>query len=181
MKKDIEWLREEVYALYPNSYSAYALNDMLLKAEMVDKIIELIDQLDKPKKPVIPQFVADYIEKWKHDGLSLSEWFTIDYDSDIENWLYTNDYETNCRREYILVDAIRYGYEVEKEKLYIIKFSPSIYGTPTYGSIGIQNGKKIMQMVHSTQKEMIVPNQYTQEEIEEVDSKYMIFAEEVKE
>lgn len=124
MKKDIEWLREEVYALYPNSYSAYALNDMVLKTEMVDKIIELINQLDEPKKPVIPQFVADYIEKWKHEGLTIYEWLSFgnnDVDEDIYKWLYYSLNEKNRRREYLLIDAIRFGYEVEKEPVYYAK------------------------------------------------------------
>lgn len=71
------------------------------------------------------------------------------------------------------------GYSVEKEKLYIIKFAPSVFGTSTYGSIGTQNGKKIMQSVYGSQEGIIIPNQYTRREIEEVGSKYMAFAEEV--
>lgn len=76
------------------------------------------------EKPVIPQFAADYIEKWKYEGLIMHEWFTFDHDNQDEDkvskWLYNNDYETNKRRELMLIDAIRYGYEVDKEILWKI-------------------------------------------------------------
>ena len=86
-----------------------------------EKKYYVMNQLDEPQKPVIPQFVADYIEKWKHKGLKIYEWFTFDnndMDEDIDKWLYNNTIEENRRRKYLLIDAIRYGYEVEKEKLY---------------------------------------------------------------
>lgn len=74
------------------------------------------------EKPVIPQFVADYIEKWKYKRLIMHEWFMFDHDDEDEDkvskWLYNNDDETNKRREFMLIDAIRYSYEIEKEKLY---------------------------------------------------------------
>ena len=78
----------------------------------------------KQEKIVIPQFVADYIEKWKYETLIMHEWFTFDHDDQDEDkvskWLYNNDYETNKRREFMLIDAIRYSYEVEKEILWEI-------------------------------------------------------------
>ena len=76
------------------------------------------------EKVVIPQFVADYIEKWKYEGLAMHEWFTFNYDNEEEDevskWLYDNDCEENTRREYLLIDAIRYGYEVEKEPQWVV-------------------------------------------------------------
>lgn len=76
------------------------------------------------ERPMIPQFMADYIEKWKYEGLIMHEWFTFDHDDQDEDkvskWLYNNDHETNKRREFMLIDAIRYSYEVEKEILWEI-------------------------------------------------------------
>lgn len=37
-----------------------------------EAFIDMIEQLDEPQKPVIPQFVADYIEKYKEE-LSVRE------------------------------------------------------------------------------------------------------------
>ena len=67
--------------------------------------------------PTVPQFVADYIEHYKDAHLTMEQWFT-DADGDFEDvfeWLYDNDYETDCEREYILHTAIREGYIIETD------------------------------------------------------------------
>lgn len=142
--------------------------------------------MPKQDKPIIPQFVVDWIEE---ERVKIIDWHTdiperfflilghkLHYttlaSTNIGDWVFGGNEEK-------LYQALKYGYEVEKEKKYIIKFAPSVFGTPTYGSIGTQNGKKIMQSVYGSQGGIIFPNQYTRREIEEVDSKYMIFAEEV--
>ena len=120
MKKDIEWLREEIYALYPSSYRAYVLKepDMLLKTEIVDKIIELIDQLEEPTKPVIPKFVAEWIEVSKKH-YSIGAVFHDAYDGKlakvaIEEYIFEN--------QDLFAQAWLDGYEVEKEKKYYVAF-----------------------------------------------------------
>lgn len=65
-------------------------------------------------KPVVPQFVADWLSKLK-SGL-----FGLNYDSvpsEIYDWVYAT--EDNLRKLHL---AFVYGYEVEKDKKYIIKF-----------------------------------------------------------
>lgn len=120
MKEDIKWLKENLQTMINQEYRCY--DPLIQQTKPTCRIImDLIDQLDGPQKPVIPQFVADYIEKWKHKGLTIYEWFTFgnnDMDEDIDKWLYNNTVEENRKREYLLIDAIRNGYEVEKEKLY---------------------------------------------------------------
>lgn len=77
-------------------------------------VIDLIEQLDEPQKPVVPQFVADWIERSKQEkrnirnalnngGEKMRLWFL-----DLEN------YDTFVR-------AWLDGYEVEKEKRYLVK------------------------------------------------------------
>ena len=159
MKKDKEWLKEQVAheqndgLYFRENYSQY---DYFVD---VEDLLPLIDQLGEPEtlsqkwinenkvarinnlrkmttshvvsveklknllvpkqdEPVIPQFVANYIEKWKNGGLTMSEWFDFNYgneeDDEVSKWLYDNDYEENMKREHLLIDAIRYGYEVEE-------------------------------------------------------------------
>ena len=72
-----------------------------------------LDQLDEPQKPVVPQFVADWIEVAKtvysltggmtYGGLGVNKW--------LEN-------EDNQRT---FTHAWFDGYEVEKEKRYLVK------------------------------------------------------------
>lgn len=76
--------------------------------------------LDEPEKPVVPQFVADYIEE-NRDALEeyvfrnvLVTLPVIPADDPMYKWL-------NNKGIGVIVDCIRNGYEVEKEKLYTVK------------------------------------------------------------
>lgn len=81
----------------------------------IDAAIELIEQLDGPQKPVIPRFVADWIETCKENNIiSLSGAFEYAKE-EVGAWL--NDWsnqETFAR-------AWLFGYTVEKEKRYYIR------------------------------------------------------------
>lgn len=75
-------------------------------------ILEL-QGLEKSQKPVVPQFVADWLSNLK-SGL-----FGLNYDSvssEIYDWVY--DTEDNLGKLHL---AFVYGYEVEKEKRYYIR------------------------------------------------------------
>ncbi len=81
-------------------------------------ILEL-QGLEKSQKPVVPQFVADWYEKKKHD-LNHYIW---DY---IYNWNHQEESEfkrwMNCSITTFqtLVNMHQFGYEVEKEKRYTV-------------------------------------------------------------
>lgn len=77
-------------------------------------ILEL-QGLEKSQKPVVPQFVADWLSNLK-SGL-----FGLNYDSvssEIYDWVY--DTEDNLGKLHL---AFVYGYEVEKEKRYFVKIT----------------------------------------------------------
>ena len=77
-----------------------------------------LEQLDKPQKVKVPQFVADYIEYAKKEDYhilgAMSE-VRKHENKDIEDWLYTDD---NIE---IFARAWLDGYEVDKEKRYMVK------------------------------------------------------------
>lgn len=79
--------------------------------------LKLAKQLDEPQKPVVPKFVAEWIEyaKKKGDSLAISfkPWnlYGVDY-SKADRWIEDNQ-ETFAR-------AWLDGYEVEKEPLYTV-------------------------------------------------------------
>ena len=125
MKKDKEWLKDKIKDEEDDLKYVYDNYVPYEKVLISDDVYYLIDQLDEPQKPVIPKFVADFIEKWKYKGLTMHEWFAFgnnDADDNVNKWLYNNLNEENRRREYLLIDAIRYGYEVEKEPYYCVAF-----------------------------------------------------------
>ena len=79
--------------------------------------LELIKLLDEPKKIEIPQEVAEYIDfKKTYDFHVYGAMRTIeDYeDKRVPNWFYEGNIEKFCLA-WIL------GYEVEKEKRYLVK------------------------------------------------------------
>lgn len=97
------------------------------KSKIVDylEVIKLIEQLDEPKPVKVPQFVADWYEKKKHD-LNHYIW---DY---IYNWNHQEESEfkrwMNCSITTFqtLVNMHQFGYEVEKEKRYLVKIKGNI-------------------------------------------------------
>lgn len=171
--KDKEWLKslinEEGIVMDMNLLGRH--DEQYWKNENIKinkgRLFYLIDELDEPQKPVIPQFVADWIEKWKREELILRDWSIFN----LAEWLYDNDDdEINILRKFALIDAIRYGYEVEKEKLYRIKFSDNQYASRL-------NNRKINSIL--TDEELAA--QYTESEIKAIDKRFWSFAEEVKE
>ena len=118
----------------------------------LDKALSIIKQLDEPEKPVVPQFVADWYEEHKEDleynlyrlcidfygrklHEDLHEWFNFDKNKPIET----------------LILMHKFGYEVEKEKLYTVEI-------PNPNSIG---GKLVLFKQQSTGRlilDMLNPN-----------------------
>ena len=82
-----------------------------------DEVLEDLKQLDEPQKPVVPQFVADYIDiKKTYDFHVYWAMRVIEdhYDKRVQEWFYEGNIETFAR-------AWLDGYEVEKEKRYYIR------------------------------------------------------------
>lgn len=88
------------------------------KAEYIeiDAAIKLIEQLDEPQKTVVPQFVADWIETCKENNIiSLSGAFEYAKE-EVDTWL------SDWKNQEIFASAWIFGYEVEKEKRYYVRF-----------------------------------------------------------
>lgn len=74
-------------------------------------IIDILDQLDKPK-PEVPKFVADWIEICDMRFVNLNYIFGENCPEKVKEWasIYGNHKK--------MLQALLYGYTVEKEKLY---------------------------------------------------------------
>lgn len=86
----------------------------------IDKklVLGLVRQLDEPQKVKIPQFVADVIEDVREDSSELEQAFQ-------SAWWYESDeftewYKKKSNRD-VFGLAWLGGYEVEKEKRYLVK------------------------------------------------------------
>lgn len=91
------------------------LDEPYLKMEL---ILDLIKKLDEPQKVTVPQFVADYIKyaienDW--DFQDLFKYIEDEEDEELTRWFYHE------RNQETLAAAWINGYEVEKEKRYLVK------------------------------------------------------------
>lgn len=84
--------------------------------------IDMIEQLDEPQKPVVPQFVADWYEEHK-DDFDYRVWECIYHDGEGEQ---TEMSEWICQNENAIITLVnmhQFGYTVEKEKKYTVKLT----------------------------------------------------------
>lgn len=119
--------KQEVIDELENAIPDFILNDFQRGKETgLSYALELVEELDEPEKPVVPQFVADWYEEHKEDfeynlyrlnvnfhernlNGDLYEWFRYDKNKPIET----------------LVLMHKFGYEVKKEKLYTVELPNS--------------------------------------------------------
>ncbi|EGO8140418.1 DUF1642 domain-containing protein [Enterococcus faecalis] len=95
-----------------------------------ERAINLTKQLDEPIKVVVPKFVAEWLDKHKYSTDIIDLFLSVEYatDSDgfvAEKWDYSGKFydwlSNSADIQFTLCDAMRYGYEVEKEPLYAVK------------------------------------------------------------
>ena len=87
--------------------------------DVINHAIDLVEQLDEPKKVIIPQFVDDWIEEYSKDFAPLGIVYQIlnrSLEKDVQNH-WRND-EGNQK---LLLNAVANGYEVEKEPKYLVR------------------------------------------------------------
>ena len=78
----------------------------------VNGIIKRIEQLDEPQKPVVPQFVADFISEQKKQGHTLSYSIDASMSDRVAEWYWGNSE--------LFARAWLDGYEIEKERRYTV-------------------------------------------------------------
>ena len=111
--------------------------DMVMK----NQVLDIISQIDEPQKPVVPKFVAEWIEdnkgyvsKWDEEArsdfvfMAINDLFRLgegikplDFtiDEKVSEWMTENTYK--------FITAILFDYTVEQEKLYTVEIpNPNI-------------------------------------------------------
>ena len=85
---------------------------------LVDRVLEDLRQLDESQKVTVPQFVADYIKYAIENDWDFQDLFKCiedEEDEELTRWVYHE------RNQETLAAAWINGYEVEKEKRYLVK------------------------------------------------------------
>lgn len=119
-----------------------------------------LEQLDETQKVKVPQFVADWYEEHKYNlEFSIFDYvyrFDQEKKSDFKDWfdeLKTESFQT-------LVNMHQFGYEVEKEKRYLVKVKGMLKGfeflTFKFGHVWIFSSEEEDEefRLHHTRKEL---------------------------
>ena len=93
--------------------------------EACQRFLKALEQLDEPEKVKVPQFVADWIEKYKRE-LSIREAMSQAHVSiEVDDWLMELDEDGAFLNQDTFALAWIFGYEVEEEKRYLVKIKAS--------------------------------------------------------
>lgn len=125
-KQDVlDYASEEIRTHQKNNYFQRGYRTAMRRA------YDRVKQLDEPKKAVVPQYIDTWIQGAEYNGFDLYEAMTDETPDKTSTWIVCNP-ETFAK-------AWIYGYEVEKEKLYTVKFSNEDFGKTYIGIIKTAN------------------------------------------
>ncbi len=118
----------EIAKLRPYCPNRHLISEQL-KYDLYKEILDDLEQLDEPQKPVVPQFVGDWIELCKEKADLISclsgsyEYGVNQYKriTEDEDWLFEADHQE------LVAQAWLFGYEVEKEPMYCVKIGKGYF------------------------------------------------------
>lgn len=161
-----------------NNLPKYYANGACVEFEKVSK---LINQLDEPEKPVVPQFVADWYEEHKINFEFNLYRFCVDFhESELPENLHVWFISKNNRPIQTLVNMHQFGYEAEKEKLYTVEI-PNPNGGTYLALCKDVDGKLFFDAFFSEEWKTFGKCKLTESEIKEGFAWAWQFAVEVKE
>ena len=131
-------------------------------------------QLEEPEKPVVPQFVAEYIEYCKYEKFYALHGAYADMDDRLTFWRFKGN------NSELFAKAWLYGYEIEQEKLYTVEIADAILTKITRGR-NIQYKMLPFKDVSGFFDMAIYNTKLTEQEIKETDERLWPFAKEVEE
>ena len=98
------------------------LNHNFFRRVDTSEVLRDLKQLDESQKVVVPQFVADWYEKHK-DDLEYDIWeYILHWGKQQKSEFYEWMNHANNKPFQTLANMHQFGYEVEKEKRYTIRF-----------------------------------------------------------
>ena len=147
---------------------AYERTSNFCKTVPINKVIQELKQLDEPQKPVVKQFVADWYEEHKDDFegnlFRLINRIPAMYQdgefSEFEEWIIdskTEPFQT-------LVNMHQFGYEVEKEKRYIVKIKGI---AEAYNCLNYNTVQKMYSISTTTELGGVYIIKFTRKQLEE--------------
>ncbi|HFU6522637.1 TPA: DUF1642 domain-containing protein [Enterococcus hirae] len=89
--------------------------------------ITILNKLDEPQKPVVPKFVAEYLNYCMANEWTLGEALTTGKFQFPEYLYKAVDWLNDSMNQNIFAQAWLFGYEVEKEPLYRVKLGEGYF------------------------------------------------------
>lgn len=133
-KGDDIYLKGQIVGVSPCSEVSFPY-EVNTADEFIDVREKDIVSVNEPEKPVVPQYVADWLEYCELKGFFLTVIFNgitevlrYEFSGDMDKCTYW----ARCHQKEI-AKAWLYGYEVEKEKVYTVKFSNEDFGKTYIG------------------------------------------------
>lgn len=158
-----------------------------------DDVLDIINQLDEPEKPVLSKEEAEWLEHLKLIGNFTHCLYVITrqgWGCDFEFRSHGKKYKLSCASENDgdeneltknrLVNALIYGYEVKKEKLYTVEI-PNPHGLGHTVLVKDMYGNIFITYVMNSDWRKSKVNQLTEAEIKKDFDWALQFVEEVKE
>ena len=145
--------------------------DFNFDIEMIPKgeALEIVNQLDEPEKPVVPQFVADFYESIKddfedkaYDLFVIVEFYEDESELSPElYWWFKSDVNKPIQT---LVNMHQFGYEVKKEKLYTARLK--LLRSKKYSYINKDKDEKTLFISDVDDLTDVYQTHFTQAELE---------------
>ena len=86
-------------------------HDMIIKSQVLD----IVSQIDKPHKVVVPKFIGEWLDYCKHDKFYALHDAYANMDEEMKCWRFIGNNSD------LFAKAWLEGYEIEKEKLYTVE------------------------------------------------------------
>lgn len=114
--------KQELIRKYEELYKEHSpFHEPVPYTSMVELFLKELKQLDKPEKPVVPPVVSVWYQinkdnLYKNIAYLCANWVKSSNDDTLFDWMSNTDNFIE-----ILVNMHKFGYEVEKEKRYLVK------------------------------------------------------------
>ncbi|WP_122645718.1 DUF1642 domain-containing protein [Enterococcus mediterraneensis] len=100
------------------------------------EVIQLVEKLDEPQKVKLPKAAEPWLKHAQYSTDVIDLFSAVEYATDSdgfisENWQWSGDFydwlSEDADTLYLLCDALRYGYEIEKEPRWVVKDNDGEY------------------------------------------------------
>lgn len=141
-----------------NDLWSYTLEDGPFEVDLIirNKVLDIISQINEPEKPIVPQFVAEWVDNSRECDYEFCDFFDCNNQSEeVYRWLNCENRRQSELNALALSTLIVHGHDaviVEEEKKYrvILKGNSE---SPDYLVDTVTNGFRFYNKIHTDKRE----------------------------